>query len=360
MQEIHVIKQDFTLAGIVDEYVSVIWKPSYSEIGDFELYIAAESGKMELLSKNRLLVRKRDITVDEDENTTYKKVMIIKGIELITDTEAGDFLKVTGRELKYLLHSRIVWTQTVLAGTAEEAIRRLTTENAIEPADSKRKIPALVLEDAAGLKDSIEKQVTGDYLDDVITEICVNYGYGWEIYIKNTTMCVRIYKGVNRSYGQAVLPYVVFSDAFENLYNTEYQENVESYANTTLIGGEGEGIERTFTTVGEENSGLDRYEVFTDARDISSNSGSDDEIPAEQYKKMLQERGKEKLSELAITEGFCGEVLSDARYKYGKDFNLGDTVTVISGYGIQRDVTVLSAVESEDETGEKLLPQFNM
>ena len=360
MQEIHVLKQDFTLAGIVDEFVSIIWKPSYSEVGDFELYIAAESDKMELLRKNRYLVRKRDITVDDDENTTYQKVMVIQGIELTTDTEAGDFLKVTGRELKYLLHSRIVWKQTVLTGTAEEAIRRLITENAIEPTDSKRKIPALVLDDAAGLKDAIEKQVTGDYLDEAIIEICTNYGYGWEIYIKNTTMLMRVYKGVNRSYGQAVLPYVVFSNAFENLYNTEYQESVENYANTTLIGGEGEGIERVFTTVGEENSGMDRYEVFTDARDISSNSGSDDEIPEEQYKQMLQERGKENLSELAITEGFCGEVLSDTRYKYGEDFYLGDTVTVISEYGIQRDVTVLSALETEDETGEKLLPQFNM
>lgn len=360
MQEVYVMGQDLSTLGLVDEYVSMIWKPSYSEVGDFEIYLAVEKEKIDLLRKNRYLVRKTDITVDDDGNTTYKKVMIIKGIEVITDTETGNFLKVTGRELKYILHSRIVWRQTTLTGTAEEAIRKLIKENAIEPTDSKRKIPTLVLEDVAGLKDSIEKQVTGEHLDEVVTEICSTYGYGWEVYIKNETMITRVYKGVNRSYEQSENPYVVFSDEFENLYNTEYQESVEKYANTTLIGGEGEGTERTFATVGEENSGLDRYEVFTDARDVSSNSGSDDEIPAEQYNLMLQERGKENLSEYAITEGFRGEVISDDRFKYGIDFDLGDTVTVKNEYGIQRNTTVVSAIEYDDETGEKLLPQFNM
>lgn len=360
MKEIFILNQNLTTAGIIDEYTSLIWKPAYEEIGDFELYLQAEKEKVELLSKNRYVVRAGDITVDEAGNTTYRKVMIIKGIEIITDTDTGDFLKVSGRELKFILHSRIVWKQTTLIETAEEAIRRLILENAISPLDSRRKIPGMVLEDAAGLQDKIDKQVTGDYLDEAVVEICTNYSYGWEIYIENERLKVRVYKGVDRSYGQEERPYVVFSNDFENLYNTEYQQSVENYANTTLIGGEGEGVERVYVTVGEENSGLDRYETFTDARDISSNKGSEDEIPIEDYKLLLKERGSENLSEKAVTEGFRGEVLSDMSFKYGVDFYLGDTVTVINEYGISRNVMVVSAIESEDEMGEKLLPQFNM
>ena len=51
---------------------------------------------------------------------------------------------------------------------------------------------------------------------------------------------------------------------------------------------------------------------------------------------------------------------SDIAFKYGEDFNLGDVVTVINKYGIQKNVRVLSAIESEDESGTKLLPQFNI
>ena len=47
-------------------------------------------------------------------------------------------------------------------------------------------------------------------------------------------------------------------------------------------------------------------------------------------------------------------------FKYGTDFFIGDIVTVIDKYGIQKNVRVLSAIESEDESGTKLLPQFNI
>ena len=63
----------------------------------------------------------------------------------------------------------------------------------------------------------------------------------------------------------------------------------------TLVGGEGEGADRRYTTVGG-GSGLNRRELFTDARDISSNVGSDDALTDAEYMAQLQQRGKEKIS----------------------------------------------------------------
>ena len=183
---------------------------------------------------------------------------------------------------------------------------------------------------------------------------------GWDIFITNNQLVLVVYSGLDRSYGQTERPYVVFSDDFENLYNTDYQLATESYANTTLIGGEGEGLERVYVTVNNGNSGLNRYETFTDARDISQNKGSEEEIDLNTYNKLLAERGRENLASLTFTEGFSGEVLSDVAFKYGEDFFIGDLVTVVNKYGIQKNVRVLSAIESEDETGSKLLPQFNI
>ena len=359
MNNVYVLTPDFKLDGIIDEYVSIIWRPSYSEVGDFEIYVGATDKAINLLQKNRYVVRSSDISV-ENGVTTYEKVMVIKNIQLMTDVENGDFLCVTGRELKFLLHQRIVWSQTVLNGAAEDAIRRLVNENAITPTDTNRIIPNLVLGVSAGLTDTLEKQVTGDYLDVVITEICKTYNYGWDIFITNNTLVFVVYTGSDRSYQQTERPYVVFSDEFENLYNTDYQLFTEEYANTTLIGGEGEGLERVYTTVNNELSGLERYETFTNASDISSNKGSEDEIDATTYLKLLVERGRDNLASLAYTEGFSGEVISDVAFKYGQDFFIGDTVTVMNKYGIQKNVRVLSAIESEDDTGIKLLPQFNI
>ena len=359
MNNIYVLTPDFKLEGIIDEYVSIIWRPSYSEVGDFEIYLGATEKAINLLQKNRYVVRSSDISV-ENGVATYEKVMVIKNIQLITDVENGDFYCVTGRELKFLLNQRIVWSQTNLTGTAENAIRRLVNENAIAPTNNNRIIPNLVLGVQAGLTDNIEKQVTGKKLDEAISEICTTYNYGWDIFITNNKLVLVVYAGTDRSYEQTERPYVVFSDDFENLYNTDYQLFTETYANTTLVGGEGEGLERVYTTVNGNLSGLERFETFTDARDVSSNKGSENEIDVTTYLNLLAERGRENLASLAYTEGFSGEVLSNVAFKYGEDFFIGDTVTVINKYGIKKNVRVLSAIESEDETGVKLLPQFNI
>lgn len=357
MTVINVYDSDFNLLGVVDNYSSAIWRPAYYDVGDFEIYIAASSRTVDLFQENRLVVRNSDITVD-DGNTTYRNVMIIKNIELKTNVEDGDYLIITGRELKFILHQRIVWSQTNLVDTAEDGIRKLVNENAINPTDTKRKIPNLMLGASARLSERIDKQITGAFLDEVIKDICTTYNYGWDIYGYNNNFVFILYKGLDRSYNQSERPYVVFSDKFDNLYNTDYQLKTEKYANTALIAGEGEGTSRKTAVINDSSSGLDRYELYVDARDISSNGG---EIVQSQYLQLLQERGAEKLAEAAITEGFSGEVLSktDSNYVYGVDFDLGDIVTVINSYGINKNVQVLSAIESIDENGVSLIPQFN-
>lgn len=362
MTELYILDRNFNLLGVIDEYVSIIWRPSYSEVGDFEIYLGATEKAVDLLKENRYVVRSSDVTVDANGNTTYKKVMIIKNQHIVTDVENGDFLTVTGKELKYILNQRVVWNQTTLTGTAENAIRRLVNENAITT-DTNRVIPNLILGNSSNLTDTIEKQVTGDKLDVVITEICTTCNFGWDIYIYNTHLVFIVYQGTDRSYAQTDRPYVVFSEDFENLYNTEYELNTENYGNTALVGGQGEGLKRFYTTVNDTNTGLGRYEIFVDAKSISKTEKDGDtekELSDNAYSALLQTEGKAKLAEAAYTEGFTGELLSDVAFIYEKDFYLGDLVTVINKYGLTKDVRVMSAIESEDDSGSKLVPQFNI
>ncbi len=353
---IHVLDGELNLVGIIDDYISVIWRPAYYDVGDFEIYLDATTENVNLLQTNYYVVRAQDISVDDEGNTIFKKVMIIKNHKISTDIEGGDYLTVTGRELKYILNSRIVWSQTNLTGNVVNAIETIVKNNAISPADTNRVIPGLVLDESLVISDVIDKQLTGDKLDEAITEICMTYDVGYEIYIKNKKLMFKLYRGVDKS---NTLPHVVFSEEFENILKSEYERNTELYANTTLIGGEGDGIERVYTTLNNSNSGLNRYEVFTDARDISQNKDSEEVININTYYKLLAERGLEKLSEYSITEGYAGEVQHDGNFKYEIDYYLGDTVTIINKYGMTKSVKVLSAIESHDENGTKLIPQFN-
>lgn len=360
MNSIYVLNQNFELQGVIDEYVSIIWRPAYYEIGDFEIYLGATDKAIDLLRPDRYVVRSSDISVVNGV-TTYKKVMIIKNLQLITDVENGDFYCVTGRELKFLLHQRIVWGRYIINDTVEYALRRLIGANAINPVEPTRIIPNMQHADPKGYGEKIDIQISNKQLDEAVIEICKTYGYGWDIYITDNKLTVEIYKGVNRSYAQTENPYVVFGDNFENLFTTEYVYQSEQFANMTLVGGEGEDLDRIYAYVNNEVSGLERYEVFTDARDISQNLDSEEEaISYEDYLLLLERRGRENLSTTSIAEGFTGEVLSDVAFKYGRDFFIGDIVTVINSYGIQKNVRVLSAIESEGEDGTKLLPQFGM
>lgn len=356
---IYILDKAFQKVGIIDSFSSAIWRPAFYTIGDFEIYLDASSKVVSKISRDYYLVREQDIHKVNDEEI-YRNVMIIKNITIETDAEDGDHLLIAGKELKYMLHQRIVWGQKNISGNAESAIRELVMENAISPTNIRRKIPTLVLDEAVGFSLLIEKQITGTYLDETIEQICTLCLFGWEIFVKNDSLIFRMYQGTDRSYTQTDRNYVLFSDAYANIENSKYEMNSENYANTALIFGEGEGTSRASTIFGDEYEGLERYEHFVDASGVSRNQGTSEEITLETYLSLLEESGMNALIEKIITEGFSAEVLSGYNFKFNEHYFLGDLVTVESKYGISKDVLVLSSIEVMDEQGISVIPQLNI
>lgn len=341
--EIYVLEQDLSMLDVMDSATSVIWTPRYYDVGDFEIYMPATLKNVGLFIENRYVVR---------ENS--KMVGIIENVNIKTDAENGNYLTVSGRCLKSLLERRIIWGQTNLNGKTELALRRLITENAISPQNDARKIPGLTLGEIKGFEETIDMQITGDNLLNKVIEICKSSNIGWEVYLKGSDLVVDFYKGVDRSYSQSVIPYVVFSPEFDNLLLTETKIDVAASKNVALVAGEGEGTARTTTTIGEA-AGLSRREMFVDARDISSNDG---EIPSSEYIKLLQSRGIEKLAEQHETLSIAGEALDGYGFEFNKDYFLGDIVAVSNEYGIRANSRIIEVIECEDENGRVLLPTF--
>jgi len=106
----------------------------------------------------------------------------------------------------------------------------------------------------------------------------------------------------------------------------------------------------------EELSGLKRRELYVDARDLQSDSDPEHPLTPEEYKTLLLARGKEKLAENQLVNGFHAEVRTlEPTYLYGIDFFLGDTITVTDErLGITADAVVQGAERSVSEAGEKL------
>lgn len=335
---------------ILDIYNSFIWTDRYFSYGDFELHASVTDEVFEYLKQDYYII-----------NTNSNHVMIIEKLLINSDIENGNTITASGRSLESLLERRIIWNRTTLSGNLQNGIKKLLNENIISPSDSNRKIENFIFEestDSAITGLTINGQYTGDNLYEVIVSICQENGIGFEITINDSKQFVfKLYSGVDRSYGQSVNPYVVFSPNFENMVESNYMESKMALKNVTLIGGEGEGNARKYTSVGTA-TGLDRRELFTDARDVQAEDDEGNAIPEAEYLKQLEQRGRENLAENIAVVAFEGQADVASMFVYGADFFMGDIVQIADEYGHETKSRIVELVSSESEEGVSTYPTF--
>lgn len=348
--EVYVLNTKFESIAVVDEFESLIWTDRYNEAGDFELYLAMNKKLLEYLRQDYYLW-----------NPDSDHVMIIEQLNITSDLESGNKLIVTGRSLESILDRRIIWGQKVLTGNLQNAVKTLITENIIAPSILDRQIDNFVFEDSDNgkiLSLTIDAQYTGDNLYDVIHTLCEKNKIGFKIVLNDKNQFVfSLYIGEDRSYEQTKNPYVIFSPDFENIINSNYLESKKSLKNVTLVAGEGEGAARRTSVVGSGN-GLERRELFTDARDISSDIGNDQKLTDAEYISQLNQRGTENLAENIATTSFEGEVEATRMFKYGIDFFIGDIVQIANEYGHEGQAYISEFVMSQSQSGTSMYPTF--
>ena len=348
--DVTVLNTNLDAISIVDVYESFIWTDRYYEYGDFELFTSMTDTILSYIRQDYYL-----------QSRESEHVMIIEKIRINSDSENGNHITVTGRSLESILDRRIVWGQKTITGNLQNGIRTLLNENVISPADNKRRISNFIFEastDPAITSLKIDAQYTGDNLYDVINKICSERSIGFKVTLNNNKQFVfKLYAGADRSYDQSVNPYVIFSPKFENIINSNYVESKSALKTVTLVGGEGEGSARKYTTVGG-GSGLNRRELFTDARDISSDVGDGVVLSDAAYTAQLQQRGKEKLAENTDVTSFEGQVETTVMFRYGEDFFNGDVVHISNVYGHETKAIIFEIVMYEDEDGNSVYPTF--
>ena len=326
---------------VLDNFKSLIWTKRYYTYGDFELYVPASEDLSAALNSCPYIMR------DDDES-----VMVIENVQISTDVENGDYYTITGRSLESVLTRRIVWAQTNLnVNDPAQAIYQLLAENVTEPEIEARTIVEFLVDETFEGSGTLKMQITGTELAATITDICKTFGLGWKVTRGDSgEMVFALYQR-----GEVL---VSFSPEFDNLISSQYYQNTESFKTVAVVAGEGEGTDRRRNVVNADSSatGLDRREVYVDARDISSNNG---EIGDDEYMALLATRGEQKLlDEHSATHGFEGEVEPDSTYVYKRDYDLGNIVTVSNGYGVTAKPRIIEIIECWDDTGYRVIPTF--
>ena len=345
MMELYVFDRDLNFKGLMESYFSLRWIRRYSKCGEFELHCSLTPETLELLKRGNIVWKKDDLEAGYIEYRNLRH-----------DIEGKEVLVVRGKFLTGYLGRRIVWGTENLNTTPELAIRSLVNNQVINPINMDRKIDLLALGEVKNYTRNINKQVSYKNLLETVEEIASTSEIGFRtlIDIQNKQMLFDIYEGINRTASNGINPPAIFSQEFENILEQEYTDSLNNFRNTVLVAGEGEGSSRELVAI-EDGQGLDRYELFVDARDLQSKDENDNTIPIAEYRKLLETRGLESLAEYTDIQTFESKVNIKSNLEYGNDFNLGDIVTCTSKkWGITIDTRITEIEEVFESTGRQI------
>lgn len=330
-----ILDTSFNRLAIVDDFISFIWTTRYYTCGDFEL--CADIARADILTIGNYVQRQND-----------NHVGIIEAVKYQMTEEYQEMIIVSGRLLPSILARRVISSQTQVSGRVAECIRALINENAISPAVNARRISGLTFASHVTTTETMDAQYTGENLLSTVSSICKTYGIGFDCTLgNNNSFDFALYEGVDRSYNQSANPYVIFSDKYDNLLSSEYNEDYNNYVTDVLVGGEGEGVNRTMIWAAKDTkSGLNRYESFLDAQNAVTN---DNIITQQTYEKQLEGLGLEQVTE--YTTAFSGEV-DFTGVELGIDIDVGDICTIENErWKMFINSRLVEAIESIGESG---------
>lgn len=318
--------------------------------GEFELQISLDDVARTLIESGVFILIEKDVCG------------IITMLQPTSDEETGErVVSVKGFLTNSFLSRRCIPSTVNLSGTITSVVRSLVNSNIVSPTDTNRQLPIILSTNNQYIptSSSISTQITGGTVRDAVEELLDTEEMGYDVVPTLSETAItgfefRVIAGEDRTVtNTSGNDPVVFSFDLRNIVTSEYNYNTSDYSNVAYVAGEGEGSERTVVTTGEtSSSGLNRYELYVDARDIQSVDDNNDPISPTDYENLLKTRGKAKLKEYIVEETYAATIdLNNSQYTYGVDYNLGDLVTIMdSAIGVNLDarITQVQAV-SEGE-----------
>lgn len=365
---IRVITNDFQLVTEIDNYQSLLMQHEWSKVGSAEIRINRHVKGADELIKDRIIfptsrldkafvIRHREIELDE--NGKASENWIIKAVAIKDYLSQRITIPLSGQ------------AYDAMNAAVESIMRGYVQRNAISPADTARIIPNLVQSTNNVRGPVTNYQTRFAKLTEDLEQLSLISGLGWNIRLDTTAkkFVFDVLEGKNKTTGQAILPPVIFSPKFDSLKGITYTESFLNFRNLAYVAGQGEGVERRVITTGS-GTGFDRYELFVDARDVAETTEpeqTDPEVdpvpvprPEADIIAELTARGQQNLVEFQQEEFLEGEVLQQSPFVYGRDYDLGDMVTVQNeDWNVQMDARITSIKEAYSASGREIEVTFN-
>lgn len=329
----------FQLLGELPQYTGLTIKREFWGVGSFRLTVKKGLPGAELLERDQLLY-----FPDAPEKT-----MLITKLTVKDGTVTAD-----GPMLKGVVKRRIALPPLTVADgdpyghfgwdvvicDAESAYLHYAANNLTDPEEERRKIPGMALGENKRRGATLPWQARFDKLEDLFRDIGEATGLGWDIRpdFRKRQMIFAAWEGADRTTGTARC---LLSPAVGNVGAVAVTDDAGAAVTTLYAGGAGEDENRLIMAYGGESEYLLRQEGFADCGSADAD--------------MLELAGRRKLSAPRLT--MTAEVLDGGLCRYGRDYDVGDMVTVI-GEGRRMDARLIAMEEVYEDGGRKLKATF--
>lgn len=317
---------------------------SYYEIGEFEVYAAANQKNLNALKMGNYV---------RIPNKPY--LWVIKSVEYTYSANGAKMISAKGFEAKWLISRRIIMTPFELPTDLSNAIYNLVNNNLGLNAVSYRKIVGFQVNKPTYSISIEPTQATRGNLWDFIQPLMKSNNVGsyctyenWNIYF-------------NSIQGRDLSQKIIFSQSMDNLISSDYystSENKRTYCQVVSTFNENDVSTDYVEDYDLGTTGIDRSEIsiqsnlstkYTDSNGVEQETTPDSNL----YKGWQIEEGKNTLAENILESEFNGEIdLQHSPYMFERDFFIGDLVLVKDEYfNYQAKARITKYTFSQDTNG---------
>lgn len=353
--EIYVYSKDMELLGVADEIISLIWTRRYWSPGEFKLLVPFSVKHRELFSPGHLIIRGGD---DEAAEIRY--------IHISRDSSGVEQIEAQGKFITQWVGKRMLaYSDNTITGSSQELMHMVIDLSIMGIYDYTAVIPRLAYdhkeESISGASRTICPEDGANALE-VLESIAKGAKLGFRIRtdLREGFHYFSVYKGKDRTDEQNDYPKLVFSTADGNILEQDFTHSVENVRNFSFVTGD-----KTVTRLGvwipgdDAYWGHDRDDLYISLPEISLNTYLDSGLSKSEaeaaYKEELARQGQQILDEYDETLSFQSKLNTRGRYRYRRDFDVGDRVTCLDErWGIKRNVRITEATQTFQQNGEEL------
>ena len=358
--ELLTLNSNYQPSELVERYASLLWTERYFTTGDFQL-VSTDVERMINLLPLESLVTLRESTVP----------MVVEVHKIEKGPTGPPVLTITGRSFESVLERRAAVKVAAANGPRVEWIEERAKESdaayqAIRQVlgDIERApyLPAQLPNFPNDVLPMIDLIPPADY-EEAPTELKKYEIKPGSLYTSARELMTINHRGMKalrptpngnkigiEIYNGADLTDIVAFDArFDQFENATYLLSFAGSSNWGHVFSKSNSQTVSKTTA-PEPLGLDRRVLYLDV-------SSEENVESEEARRT---RGLIELYKFNVTAMFDGQISEQIADRYNNDYFLGDIIRLDGEYGLSRNVRISEFIRSDDNTGSKAYPTFEV